>query len=109
MPLLAPPPDVVPARGDKRRLAVLLASVVLVLGAFGVWAAVQPGSYGGSARGCVTVIVPSTTGGGLLHDCGARARSLCRRAYAHHDKLAMLTRPQCRKAGLADALPASRY
>lgn len=100
MPLLAPPPVAAPARGDKRRLAIILAGVVLVLGAFGIWAAVQPGSYGGSARGCVTVTVPSSTGGGLLHECGARARGLCRHAYAHHDKLAMLTRPQCRRAGL---------
>jgi hypothetical protein len=100
MPLLAPPPVAVPARGDKRRLAIILACVVLVLGAAGIWAVVQPGSYGGSARGCVTVTVPSSTGGGLLHECGARARSLCRNAEARHDKLALLIRPQCRKAGL---------
>jgi hypothetical protein len=100
MPLLAPPPVDSPARGDKRRLAVILASLVLVLGLVGAWAAVRPGSYGGSRAGCVTVTVPSSTGGGLLHECGARARALCEHALHHRDKLALLTRPQCRKAGL---------
>lgn len=100
MPLLAPPPIAASVRGDKRRLAIIVASVVLVLGLVGIWAAVRPGSYGGSRAGCVTVTVPSSTGGGLLHECGAGARALCRHAFTHHGKLAMLARPQCRKAGL---------
>jgi hypothetical protein len=64
-----------------------------VLGGVGVWAATDPGSYGRSGNGCVNVTVPSTTGGAILHDCGAAAQALCERAFAHHDRIALLARP----------------
>jgi hypothetical protein len=44
--------------------------------------------------------MPSSTGGALLHDCGAAARAMCRNAFANTGKLSLLTRPQCRLAGL---------
>jgi hypothetical protein len=86
---------------DKRRLAVAGAVLVLVLAGIGIWAAVRPGSYGASRDGCVTVTLPSTTGGGLIHECGTAAKTMCRHAFAAGDKVSMLTRPQCRLAGLA--------
>jgi len=92
-------------RRDKRVMAVAGAVVVAVLGGVGAWAASDPGSYGQSHGGCITVSMPSTTGGALLHQCGASARVTCRSAFARHDKIALLTRPQCRLAGLARQPP----
>jgi len=88
---------------DKRRIAAVVAAILLLLAAVAVWAAVRPGSYGSSKDGCVTVTMPSSTGGALIHQCGANARSLCKRAYAGTGKEAMLTRPQCRRAGITPA------
>jgi len=87
-------------RRDKRGIAIV-GAVVLAAGAgVGIWAAVNPGGYGQSRDGCVTVTAPSSTGGGLLHECGADAKAMCRAAFAHDDQLSLLTRPQCRLAGL---------
>ena len=60
-------------------------------------------AYGRSRNGCVNVTEASSTGGAILHECGAAARSLCRRAFAHTDRVSLLARPECRKAGLAPA------
>jgi len=92
-------------RRQKRVFAAVGAALVVVLGGVGVWAATDPGSYGRSGNGCVNVTVPSTTGGAILHDCGAAAQALCQRAFAHHDKIALLARPQCRQAGYAPDAP----
>ena len=75
-----------------------VASAVSVESA-GAWAAFSPGSYGRSSNGCINVVEPSSTGGALLHQCGSKARALCRDAFAHNTKLDLLTRPQCRLAG----------
>ena len=88
---------------QKRIFAVAGAALVVLLGGVGVWAATDPGSYGRSGNGCVNVTVPSTTGGAILHDCGAAAQALCERAFAHHDRIALLARPQCHLAGYAPA------
>jgi len=92
---------------EKRVLAIGAVVLVLVLAAVGIWSAVRPGSYGSSRDGCVTVTLPSTTGGALIHQCGSGARAMCKRAFAGTDKISMLTRPQCRLAGLAPARTAS--
>jgi hypothetical protein len=92
---------------DKRRIAAVAAAILLVLAAVAVWAAVRPGAYGSSKDGCITVTIPGSTGGQLIHQCGAGARSLCRRAYAGTDSESMLTRPQCRLAGLTPRQVAS--
>jgi hypothetical protein len=74
---------------------------VAVVGGVTIWGVSHPGSYGISRDGCVTVSMPSSTGGALMHGCGASARAMCREAFASHGKLAQATRPQCRLAGLA--------
>jgi hypothetical protein len=94
-----PAPERVTSR-DKRRIAAVVAAILLLLAAVAVWAAVRPGSYGSSRAGCITVTIPGTTGGQLIHQCGAPARASCRHAYAGTGKIAMLTRPQCRLAGI---------
>jgi hypothetical protein len=93
-------------RRDKRAVAIAGALIVVALAGIGAWAAVHPGSYGRSHDGCITVSMPSSTGGALLHQCGGPARATCGRAFAQQDKIALLTRPQCRLAGLAPSSPA---
>ena len=84
---------------QKRVFAVVGVVLVIIIGGVSAWAATDPGSYGRSRSGCVNVVVPSTTGGGILHGCGAAAQAMCARAFTHRDRIAMLTRPQCRLAG----------
>jgi hypothetical protein len=86
---------------QKRVIAVVGAALAIIIAGVSVWAATDPGSYGRSRNGCVNVVVPSTTGGGILHGCGAAAQTMCARAFTHADRIAMLTRPQCRLAGYA--------
>jgi len=87
-------------RRDKRGIAIVAALLLVGFAGLGIWAAVRPGEYGQSRDGCVTVTAPSSTGGGLLHACGAGARAMCHAAFIHDDNLSLLTRPQCRLAGL---------
>src|ERR1700683_3467301 len=94
-------PQAEPTTGrEQRRPIVVLVVVVIVLAGVGVWAAVRPGGYGASKDGCITVMLPSTTGGALMHQCGADARATFRHAFVATGKVAALTRPQCRLAGL---------
>jgi hypothetical protein len=95
-------------RRDKRWLAAIGAVLLAALLGVGIWIAVNPGQYGRSHDGCVTVTTASTTGGAVLHECGARAVALCHSAFRHDDRLSLLTRTQCRLAGLGPApAPAS--
>jgi hypothetical protein len=86
---------------EKRRLIAGLVVLAIVLAGVGIWAAARPGGYGASKNGCITVTLPSTTGGALMHQCGARARATCKHAFAAGGEVAALTRPQCRLAGLS--------
>lgn len=97
-----PPAEQMTGR-DKRRIAIFGVAALLILAAIAVWAANRPGSYGTSRSGCITVTMPSTTGGALIHQCGAGAKATCKRAYADTNKVSQLTRPQCRLAGLTPA------
>lgn len=87
-------------RRDKRGLAVAGGVIVAIAAGVGIWSAVSPGSYGQSRDGCVTVNAPSSTGGALQHACGAAAVAMCHSAYTHNDQVSLLTRPQCRLAGI---------
>ncbi len=87
-------------RRDRLGIAIVGGVVLAGFGGVGIWAAVQPGDYGRSHDGCVTVAAPSSTGGALLHECGSGAVTLCRNAFARDGQLALLTRTQCRLAGL---------
>lgn len=88
---------------QKRIFAAVGGLLLAAVAGVSVWAVQDSGSYGRSAHGCVNVSMPSTTGAGLMHACGADAQALCRRAQAQHTKLAALTRQQCRAAGLMPA------
>lgn len=86
---------------QKRVFAIVGGLVVVLVACLGAWAVLGPDSYGRSGHGCVNVVEPSSTGGAVLHQCGDAARAMCRNAFAQHSKLDLLTRPQCRLAGLA--------
>jgi hypothetical protein len=86
---------------QKRVFAVIGVIVAVLLVGVGAWAASDPGTYGRSRNGCINVTVPSSTGGAIMHDCGASARAQCRKAFSHTDKLSLAARPACRQAGLA--------
>jgi hypothetical protein len=90
-------------RRDKRGIAIVGGVVLALLVGLGVWAAINPGGYGRSHDGCVTVNAASSTGGALLHACGSSAVAMCKAAFSRDDKLSLLTRPQCRLAGLGPA------
>ena len=85
---------------QKRVFLIVAAVLVVLVASVSAWAATSPGSYDRSAHGCVNVVEPSSTGGAILHECGAAARALCRSAFQHTSRLDLLTRPQCRLAGL---------
>jgi hypothetical protein len=103
MPFASQPSAQPLTRLGKRRLVLIGVILVAALTAGIAWAAISSGSYDSSRAGCVTVTVPSSTGGALLHQCGAGAKAMCRNAFARSDRIALLTRPQCRLAGLAPA------
>jgi hypothetical protein len=90
-------------RRDKRGIAIVLGVLLAAAVGLGIWTAVRPGEYGPSRDGCVTVTEASSTGGALVHACGPAAVSMCRAAFQHDDKVSLLTRPQCRLAGLRPA------
>lgn len=101
MPLLVQAEPVSSDSGGKRWLAAIIGAIAVALTVAGVWSATQRDSYGQSRAGCVTATIPSTTGGALVHGCGARARAMCRHAFRHQDRLSLLIRPACREAGLS--------
>jgi hypothetical protein len=91
-----------------KRIAYLIVALVVAAGvAIGVWSAVSSDPLTTSANGCVSVTVPSTTGGGILHYCGTQAKTFCRNSFAHSDTVSLAARPQCDKAGLTAAKVAS--
>src|ERR1700722_17976756 len=71
-------------RGQQRVIAVLVAVAL----AAATWAVLRPSSAPVSHNGCVSVVVASSTGGGLLHTCGAAARAWCQTEFARTDALA---------------------
>jgi len=85
---------------QKRVFAIVGALLIVLAAGAGAWALLGPDRYGRSGHGCVNVVEPSSTGGAVLHQCGDAARVMCRNAFAQHSKLDLLTRPQCRLAGL---------
>jgi hypothetical protein len=92
---------------SRRSRIALLASALMVLAGLAaavVWTALDPGHYSSSGQGCVTLTVPNSTGGAVLHACGDPAKAMCRSAFANADRVALLTRPQCEIAGLGAAV-----
>jgi hypothetical protein len=87
-------------RRQKRVMAVAGALLIAVIAGVSAWAGTHPDSYGSSHAGCVSVNLPSSTGGAIAHECGAAARAMCQDAFARHDESALATQRQCRLAGI---------
>jgi hypothetical protein len=103
-PIAATPTPATPSR--RRRVAI--ASVVIplaVLVSIAGWVAAAQDDGNSSHEGCLTIIVASSTGGARLHACGDKARAVCRAAYTNDDKLALLSRTQCKLAGIDPPAP----
>jgi hypothetical protein len=85
----------------RRGLLIVGVLVVLALGGLGLWSALASDADSASGQGCVSMNVPSSTGGALIHYCGNQAKAFCHDAYIHTDRISLLARPHCRQAGLA--------
>jgi hypothetical protein len=89
-----------PTGGADRRITWAIVLTISLMIAATTCLLVTPDTVSSSGNGCVTVMIASSTGGAIEHECGEKARVLCRSAYASDDKLSRLTRPQCVLAGL---------
>ena len=87
----------------KRIVYLVVALVVAACAAVGIWSAVASDPLATSANGCVSVNIPSATGGQIGHFCGAQAKTLCRQAFAAADQTALAEQKQCELAGLTKA------
>jgi hypothetical protein len=83
-----------------RRQRRLIAISLVVVAALAAWAIARSSGAPASRSGCVNVVVASSTGGGLLSECGAAARSWCASELRHSDALARRIEAQCRLAGV---------
>src|SRR5258708_29473552 len=99
------PPAEPLTRRDKRGIAIVGALVLAVSAGLGIWAAVRPGGYGQSRDGCVTVTVPSSTGGAVLPAFGAGAKAPCPTAFAPHPQPSPTPPPPSRFPGPAPPPP----
>ena len=87
-----------------RRIAYLVVGLAVAAGvAIAVWSGLSHDKYESSANGCVNMTIASTTGGGTLSYCGAKAKTFCASAFAGTDRISLLARPQCDLAGLTRA------
>ena len=91
------------SRRQKRFMAAAGALLIAVIAGVSAWALSHPGKYDRSHAGCVTVNLPSSTGGGIEHQCGAAARAMCQDAFTRADGNALATQRQCRLAGISPA------
>jgi hypothetical protein len=75
-------------------------ALVLAVIAVAVVIATNPDGYGVSRNGCVSVLLASSTGGQIVHECGAPARSWCRNESRQRGPIALKVEAQCRLAGI---------
>jgi hypothetical protein len=92
---------------QKRIFAITAVLVVVLFGALAAWGLLAHDTYGTSGNGCVNVTVPNTTGGSIVHYCGAQARSFCQTSFRSQDQVALRARPQCVLAGLGPKSPSA--
>ena len=85
---------------QKRIFAIAAVLVVALFGGLAAWGATTHDTYGTSGHGCVSVTVPNSTGGAVLHYCGSQAHSFCQASFRARDQVSLRARPQCVLAGL---------
>jgi hypothetical protein len=86
---------------QKRIFTVAAVVVVVLFGGLAAWGATAHDTYGTSEHGCVSVTVPNSTGGAVLHYCGSQARTFCHASFRSGDQVSLRARPQCVLAGLS--------
>jgi hypothetical protein len=84
-------------RREVRVLAVVASVLVLALGVV-VYSALHHGTPQ-AGPGCVDIITASTTGGAVVHACGAKAEHWCQLEAARSDAFARTAQARCRRAG----------
>ena len=89
---------------SSRQRWIVAAVLAAVIGG-SIWAVLGSNAAPVSSAGCVSVVVPSSTGGGVLERCGAAARSWCASELARPDAIAARVEAQCRLAGIARGRP----
>jgi hypothetical protein len=90
----------VPLARSERRAGWVVASVMVLIGAgLGIW---EVAGSGGSAspKGCVSIVLASSTGGATLRRCGADARAWCAAEAKAAGAVAGQAQTACRRAGL---------
>jgi hypothetical protein len=93
---------------QKRIFAIAAVVVVALFGGLAAWGAMAHDTYGTSAHGCVSVTVPNSTGGAVLHYCGSPAQAFCQASFGSRDQVSLLARPQCVLAGLGESATGPR-
>jgi len=88
----------------KRIVYLIVAAVLAVGAAVGIWSGISSDRYAGSANGCVNVLIAGATGGATLHYCGSEAKAFCKSAFEKSDHVSLLARPQCDDAGLTKSV-----
>jgi len=91
-----------PAR-QKRLLIIVCAVVVAAVAGGSTWAGLASDSLSSSANGCISLNLPGSIGGEIVHACGSQAKDICRAAYAGQDAVSLAERPACEQAGLTRA------
>src|ERR1700733_1260308 len=81
----------------------LVAAVLAAIVGGSLWAVLRSPGAPISADGCVRLVVASSTGGNVLSQCGASARSWCATEYSQTDPLAKRIQAQCLLAGIPRA------
>ena len=85
----------------ERRTALVLGALMLLTGAgVGAWELAKPGSGGNGGRLCVSIVVPSSTGGATLTYCGRPAKTWCAAESERPDALGTQAEAACRRKGL---------
>ena len=88
---------------QKRIFAVAAVVVVALFGGLAAWGATAHDTYGTSEHGCVSVTVPNSTGGAVLHYCGSQARTFCQASFRSGDQV-LAARPAAVRSGRPEPL-----
>jgi hypothetical protein len=84
---------------ERKGAMMLVGTLAAAAVGVGVWAGVSTGGAPAGSK-CVSVVVPSSTGGGYITRCGARARAWCATEPTGTGQLATLALQACRAEGL---------
>jgi hypothetical protein len=88
---------------QKRLLIIICAVIAALMVGGGIWAGLASDSLSSSANGCISLNLPGSIGGEIVHACGSQAKAVCRAAYAGRDAVSLAERPACEQAGLTQA------